>query len=802
MASTPTYDGLLQISFGRSRWETNWKNTEIAWSDLLKRLSKTTPTSETYDEYMSFTPKLQDEKKDVGGFVGGIINKGRRLSTNITSRHLLTLDIDFGGKDFWTEVIMAFPNAAAIYGTHKHHPTHPRYRLVMPLSRQVFADEYQAIARKVAETLDIEVFDITTYQPERLMYWPSTPKDQPYYYEWHDGPWLDADAVLGQYIDWTDVSQWPISKRERAKVSKMGEKQGEPTEKPGVVGAFCRCYSITEALETYLSDVYAPTADGERWSFIAGSTSGGLVLYEDKWAFSHHGTDPISGRLCNAFDLVRHHKFGKLDDESVAKDTPVHKRPSHLAMEEFAMKDKRVSVDLLTKRMTDTASDFADIDFTDAENTDWLKKLEVDKKGRVLCTSPNIVIILENDPNLKGCFKYNLFENREVACRDLPWRTIKKYGDFLEDSDDAAFRVYLERNYSIVSTGKASDAFRYYMLSHQYHPIKEYFARIGWDGEARLDTLLIDFFGAEDNEYVRAVTRKCFVAAVARVHIPGIKYDNILTLVGPQGIGKSWFIGKMGMFWYSDTFSLHNIKEAMEQLQGVWIMEIAEMAAFKKADIDAVKQFTASQTDRFRVAYGKRTASFPRQIIFIGNTNKDDFLTDQTGNRRFWAVKLDPKAATKNVYKELTPGFVNQVWAEALHYYHEGEELFLNVETESIAKDVQESHMEQDPRQETIETYLAKPLAFDWAERSIFERRAWLESPSDWLAEGSFQRVKVSPIEVWCEAFGKLEADASYYNTRFIRDYLAKHPHWEKRVIRTWHYGSQRGFVTKGWDML
>lgn len=523
------------------------------------------------------------------------------------------------------------------------------------------------------------------------------------------------------------------------------------------------------------------------------------MLYDDKFAFSHHGTDPISGKLCNAFDLVRLHKFGGLDEE-VSRETPVHKRPSHLQMETFCLKDKGVSVELMSKRLAETAEDFKDIDFKDAENSDWLKLLDADKKGRPLCTTGNILVILENDPNLKGRLAYNAFENRDVACTDLPWRSVKKFGEFLKDSDDAALRVYLERNYELFSVGKTSDAVRAYMLKHQYHPIKDYLRRIGWDKEERLDTLLIDYLGAEDNKYVREVTRKAFVAAVARVFVPGIKFDNMLVLVGKQGIGKSWLIDKMGQQWYSDSFSMADHKGAMEQLQGVWIMEIAEMAAFKKADVDAVKHFVAKREDRFRVAYGDRTENFPRQCIFFGNTNKNDFLTDHTGNRRFWAVLLDKEQATKDVFKELTPGTINQLWAEAVVKWESGEELHLQADTEAIAKDVQLAHMERDPREETMENYLAKPLPYDWKAKSIYERRAWLESPEDHPMNA--MRYKVSPIEIFCEAFGKSDSDASYYNTQFIRNYLSRHPGWESRVIKTAHYGSQRGYILKNLDMM
>jgi len=165
------HNGLLSIATGRSRFEKTWKNQEILWSDLVLRLSQTHRTAETYADYMAATKSRQDEIKDAcGGYVGGYIAGGRRKASNVTNRHLLTLDIDFGTKDIFDDFIMLYGCAGAMYSTHKSGPGQFRGRLVLPLSRAVFRDEYQAIARKVAGTLGIDAFDDTTFQPERLMY--------------------------------------------------------------------------------------------------------------------------------------------------------------------------------------------------------------------------------------------------------------------------------------------------------------------------------------------------------------------------------------------------------------------------------------------------------------------------------------------------------------------------------------------------------------------------------------------------------------------------------------------------------
>lgn len=789
---TLLHDGLLWISVAPNRNSKSWKNNEISWSDLVQRISKTDITHETHAEYMSFPKAVQDEKKDVGGFVGGMINGGRRKKNAVTNRYLITLDVDFGSMEFWTDFKKKFPNAAAIYGTHKHHPEiMPRFRLVMPLDREVFTDEYQAIARKIAELLGIDLFDPTTFQAERLMYWPSTPKDIEFYFKVQDGPFLSADAMLGLYSDWKDVSQWAVSSRAKSAITKAAEKQGEPTEKPGVIGAFNRVYTISEAIDTYLGEVYAPTDTDDRFTFLGGSTASGLVLYEDKFAYSHHGSDPCSGRLCNAFDLVRIQLFSR-QDEDVEAGTPINKRPSHILMGELALKDKNVSRELAIAKVRELNEDFANLE---PEQKDWAKGLKTDKKGNILPTTDNILYILKNDPDLAGCFAFNSFEKQESALRDLPWRNIRRSKEFLKDGDDAGLINHLEKRYDIYAVPKTNSAMSLHMLQNQFHPVRDYLLSVNWDGEARVDKLFVDYFGAADTIYSHKVTRKSIVACVARIFEPGIKFDTILTTVSPEGFGKSSFLKKLGRGWFSDDFgSLERMKEVQEQIQGSWIIEIAELSGLRKAAVEAIKHFTAKQEDRFRVAYGKRVEYFPRQCVFFGTTNKVDFLVSQEGNRRFWALMLGVDKATHSPFTDFTPGEVNQVWAEAYQLYLAGETLFLDAETEATARIIQEEHLEKDPREAAMVRYLTRLLPEDWALKSVYERREFYQDPT---AVGSICRDKVSPIEIWCEQFGGVEKDASYFNTKFIRDYLNRLPEWEKRLIRTVHYGVQRGYIAR-----
>src|SRR5690606_7923070 len=184
----------------------------------------------------------------------------------------ISLDADYAKEII---DIRRFKFAAAFYTTHSHSPEKPRFRLIIPLSRPVTPEEYPAVARKIAANIDIEIFDPTTYEAHRLMYWPSVAHDGEFRADYADGPWIDPDEVLGEYVDWRNPAEWPVSGREDRARKREAKQQGNPLEKKGWVGAFCRTYSIEEAIEKFLSDVYERHESG-RYTYKEGTTSGGL----------------------------------------------------------------------------------------------------------------------------------------------------------------------------------------------------------------------------------------------------------------------------------------------------------------------------------------------------------------------------------------------------------------------------------------------------------------------------------------------------------------------------------------------
>lgn len=789
------YDENLSIAVGLNVSSKVWKNTKTTWSNLVQKLATPVVTAETYKRFMSATKEEQSKIKDVGGFVGGFLTNGRRDKTNVLYRQLITLDIDFSHENFWWDFTMLFDCAAVIHSTHKSCPEKPRHRLIIPLDREVSQEEYQAIARKVAGDLNIDLFDQSTFDVNRLMFWPSVSSDMEYYFEFQDGPFLEADYILGLYNDWHDTSEWPTATDSTDVIMQAIKKQEDPEDKKGIIGVFCRTYTIQEAIETFLSDVYTPAGEG-RYTYINGSTAAGLIVYDDKFAYSHHGTDPAGGRLCNAFDLVRIHKFGHLDTGKEKEDKD---KKSFKAMEEFASKDSTTKKHIAEEKFAEAKFEFAEeakAEVPEEYDTSWTEELNANTKGEYDNSANNLNIIIQHDQFLKDVFKLNIFDNKRYVTRSLPWRKVDTV-EPLRDVDYSGVRNYIECVYGIVSSQKVDDALALEFEKKKFHPIREYICAQKWDGIPRVNTLLIDYFGAEDNAYTRAAIRKTLVAAVARVFEPGIKFDTALILVGEQGTYKSTFVKKLGMEWFSDTFTTVQGKESFEQIQGAWLIEMAELSGLKKAEVESIKHYISKREDTFRPAYGRTVETYKRQCVFFGTTNNKDFLRDPTGNRRFMPIDVRPEYVTKSVNDDLTQDEVNQIWAEAYQLYLAKEPLYLVGDEDIIAKIEQHKHSEADERKGIIEEYLNTKFPDDWDKMDLYDRRRWLEDPLS--KNGTVQKDFVCIAEIWCECLGKDKTDMSRYNTREINEIVRSLPEWEP-ITSTKNfviYGKQKYYKRK-----
>ena len=782
-----THDIQLQIATATSRTAVRWRNKKVMWSELVDKCRETHRTPETMKQYLQMTRDEQSQRKDIGGFVGGYLKDGRRKKGMTEFKTCATLDIDFGTPDVWDDFTLSFSCAAMLYSTHKHTPDNPRYRLVLPFDRKVSPSEYEPVCRYIAGVLGIDIFDDTTFELPRLFYWPSTSKDGEYVFRVQDGPILCVDEVLAHYTNPMDSSEWPMSSREGERVQHEIKKQGDPCEKGGVIGAFCRCYTIEEAIEIFLSDRYEPTAQEGRYTYKMGSVAGGLVCYEGKFAYSHHDTDPASRKLCNAFDLVRLHKFGAEDEGR--KETEVTKLPSYKLMQDFASKDKRVRKVLVKEQRATATEDFGDVT---GEDDSWTEELDCDKAGKIKATAQNIRLILENDPRLKGRLHHDEFMHVDYVTGGLPWNPDARIWN---NADQSQLRVFLEENYGIVSRDKVKDVRTAVFQDHRIHPVKDYFATLEWDGEKRLDTLLCDYLGAERSELVMAMTRKQFTAAVARIYEPGCKYDYMLVLTGPEGIGKSTLLSKMGGKWFSDSVTTMEGKEAMELLQKAWIVEMGELTAMKRSEVESVKAFLSRQVDIYRPAFGEVVENRPRHCVFFGSTNEVSFLKGDSGNRRFWIVPVGILTPSKDI--AALDEERDQLWAEAIHYYREGEKLYLPHDLEMQARGVQELFNDghDDPLIGMIQNYLDTPLPSDWERWTADERRAYFQHRDDLDRQGTVRRDKVCAMEICCELLNEKPNDKSKYSARQVSAIMRRIGGWEQvSSMRFSAYGTQKGF--------
>ena len=839
----------IEIATGYSRQSVKWKNRRWTWGQLVDRCRETKRTEESVADYARMSRDEQARIKDVGGFVGGYLSGGRRKTASVLSRSVLTLDLDYAEADVWDDFTMQYDCAAMLYSTHKHTTEKPRCRIVIPLSRPVAPYEYEPLARRVAADVGIDQFDTTTYELARLFYWPSTSRDGAWWFEEQEGDALNPDVVLATYRDFRDVSEWPIGSREQEAVAHEMRKAGDPTEKPGLIGAFCRAWQpIETAIEELLAEEYAPAGES-RYTYRQGSTAGGLVCYGGLYAYSFHETDPAGRQLCNAFDLVRLHRFGVEDEGSRTED--VTKLPSYQKMMALAAADARTRQLLARERMEEARGDFdfdddctlatdvastgadggqgrtgtdADTLATDGANTGaeggkpdadgtgteaaedamaWTKELDVDKRGEIRPTARNMELILENDPRLRGKVWRDLFSDYDMVSGRLPW---KHEGDIWTGDDDACLRVYLEKVYRLTGKEKIRDVKTVVAMKRQRHPVREYLEGLRWDGAERLDRMVIDYIGAEDTALNRAMTRKHFAAAVARVMQPGCKYDNCLVLTGAEGIGKSTLFNVMGGKWFNDSVTTAEGKQGMEQLRLAWIVELAELASMRRSDVETMKGFLSRQVDTYRAAYATTTKPYPRQCVFCGTTNEHLFLKGDTGNRRFWVIAVDEALRKWDDPRARLTEDRDQLWAEAVVRWRQGERLYLDRTLEKEARKVQQQYNEntEDPTAQLLDEYLDKRIPYGWETWGAEARRGYYSgkgAQADFVGvEGESTKVRTSfsALEFLTEYVGMRAGEERMgAKVRQVNKLMKQKEDWEETFLRNGEGTRQRGFTRK-----
>lgn len=808
----------IKISIASNRQSKHWQAVQMTWRAYCEKLQTPIRGDETLAEFMKLPKTQQDDLKDVGGFVGGAFSGADRRLIHLEQRSLITLDLDnIPVRETQTvlDKVASLRLAAVVYSTRKHSSRAPRLRVVVPFAEPVEPDRYEPCARMLASQIGIDYCDPTTFEGNRLMFWPSCSMDSDYVYQVFSGDAVSADQLLSQYQNWSDYSEWPTLSTEGTRIKRLLTKQQDPLQKKGIVGAFCRAYTIREAMDTFLPGLYEPGSQEDRFTYTGGSTANGALIYdEDRFLFSHHATDPCSNQLVNAWDLVRLHLFSDLDVDS-KPNTPANRLPSFHKMVELAKLDQKVNAQQKQDYANTLQEAFGQpvaMDSTDADqsaDTIWIQQFVLTETGAPKRTINNVVLILRHDPLLKGRPALNEFANRLVATGPLPWDTPdvlalwdhtvskgpagKAKRDWT-DTDTANLTNYVERRYDINGKERILDALTIITNENKFNDVKDYLVSLKWDGVKRVDTLLTDYLGVLDNPYTRAVIRKALIAACGRAIQGATKFDNMPIIVGRQGLGKSTFLRTLGGPWFSDSLTTFEGKEAAELLQGVWIIEIQELQALNRSETNAVKQFLSKVDDDFRPAYGRVRVRHPRRCVFFGTTNDTGFLKDQTGNRRFWPVNGGAITPIKSVWNDL-PGEVDQIWAEAYKMYILGEDTtYMDKDLEAMAEEAQEAHRDRSEWEGMIEYFLQQPIPEDWYTKTRDEMRRIYQfgAPTDSVA-----RTKVCSAEIWELCLG---GDAKNLNNGVsakINQIVRNTPGWVERRTYFGPYGRCRGFEKK-----
>lgn len=776
------------LSVAGSSASLKWSTVRYTWEDFLERLNHDIRSTETMRDFDRLDRTARANLKDVGGYMAGELSGARRLKSAVLSRSMITLDVDYADSLFPVEFETRFPGVAAvIYNTRSDREKSRRFRVVIPFAEEVQdAAQYEAAARKMAELLGIDLFDPTTFQAERMMYWQSLSSDQPKVFEVFEGEPISAEYLLSLYgnnEEWRDIRNWAFkSDQEKETRAIVGKAMAQnPKEKAGLVGAFCRAYSVPAAIEKYLSDVYEIAPGNDRYTYKAGHSVGGMIVFDDLFCFSYHSTDPIAdGHAYNAYDLVRVHKFGHLGKEDSTKE-----------MNKLVCADKECVKDMVTP---DADLDDFD-DYGDAVKSDSTKEVtelvwDLDGKGNKQVTVNNFVNAFKSDPLLNGLLAYDMLKETIVFTRPSFTAKGSKKGDLVSDTDISIIKGRIERMHGIYNDAKLNDAIEQVSSDNAFHPIKLYLESLTWDGVPRIDSFLVDYMGAEDNAYTREAFRKMLLAAVTRIYEPGRKFDTALVFYSEQGVGKSTFIQRLSKGWFNDSLTNLSGKESYEAIQFAWLVELAELSALRKSDVEAVKNFISKREDTYRGAYARRVKTHKRQCVFFGSTNDDEFLKDATGNRRFFPVEVKRTRKTRLIFEPEFDAIVDQLWAEAMEGYMLGEALTLSDEAEAIAGGTREEFTERTPIQGLIEEYLDRLFPADYEDRFLAQRLDFLNG--DLGEEGTEPKNSFSLMELWTEALGRRKDEYTVVKARELSNAVKALKGWKRdKQARQKIYGPQ-----------
>jgi predicted P-loop ATPase len=330
----------------------------------------------------------------------------------------------------------------------------------------------------------------------------------------------------------------------------------------------------------------------------------------------------------------------------------------------------------------------------------WYNKLSRSDNGKILPTLANAITAFRDSPELAGKLQYDEFQLKTVICGPLPWNHLR--GKDWTDAHDVCAAEWLQRKGIRVNPDTAGQAAEKVAREHPFNPVHDYLNGLVWDGTQRLNTWVVDYLGAKDTPYHRAVGAMSMIAAVARPVNPGCQCRNVPILEGPQDLGKSKAIKTLSDPFYTEDIAALGTKDAAMQICGVWIAELSELSALNRSEVNDAKAFASRQTDRFRPPYGRRVGEFPRQGVLWGTSNNEQYLRDETGGTRWWPIRCTLVDI---------PGITaarDQLWAEAVHRYRAGEHWWIkDPKLQRAAKAEQDARYQADAWQGRIENLVA-----------------------------------------------------------------------------------------------
>lgn len=737
---------------------TTWKQEAMSWSRLVTWAA--TPAN----------------VKESGGYVIGTFRGHQRRNTSLVSRSALTLDADYHAGDL-PHLVAQLGVAALVHSTFSSTEANPRYRLIIPLSQPVSAETYAALAEAIAVQLDPSMFDRTSFRPTQFMWRPATADPKTYTWREYDGPLLNPNTFVYPTAQAIDAARTgPRHRRKR-----------DPLTAPGVVGVFNREYAdFSELVATF--DLPYDHDEDDRWRYRGTTSMAGMgpVVGMPGVYFSHHASDPASGRACSAFDLVRIHRFGD-EDWCVKADTPINRYPSQGEMMKLAAKDPKVKAALAAEESG--GSD-------DLDNA-WRAQLDRSPKtGRIFNTPANRRLIRENDEEFT-CLAYNQQRTAVVIVgRDrMPWDTAPRLTDELNDLDIVALQDVMNDRYGTTwSKNDIRDMALLAAMRRMVNPVRDYLEALVWDGVPRLETCL----PATPTPYTALVARKVLCGAVARALDPGCKTDFALVLQGPQGIGKTRWVHAMGRE-RRNVASLGRIgdKDTLIAMQGAWIMLSDETDALNRAAFDRLKAFMTETHDVYRAPFDRTAVERPRRSVIWATTNDPKFLAKQEGNRRFLAVACGQADNDK-----LTDDYIDQVWAEAVFLWQvEGELLYMTDEEEALAAAERTRFTHIDPLWGQVRGYLEMAVPLEWDAMGINDRAAWVAGES-LVQTDATEHINVACVaSVWAEVLGRNGQPLTEIQGRKIEAALMDAPGWAPagEVVLPL-YGPQQAFVRE--DLL